>query len=183
MGPILIVYATTEGQTGKIAQFLGRTIRSVGIRADVVNAATGADPAPEDYAATIVAASVHAGGYQRPVRRWVKKHAAALNVLPTAFVSVCLGVLEHKPAVDRELARILRAFFDKTGWHPGTYEIVAGALPYTRYNFFKRWITRRIVSKVPGGDVDTSRDFEYTNWGMLRAFVVRFCRLPVAAAA
>jgi menaquinone-dependent protoporphyrinogen oxidase len=54
-------------------------------------------------------------------------------------------------------------------------KFVAGALPYTRYNWLKRWIMRRIVAKA-GGDTDTTRDFEYTDWEDLRAFARTFGR-------
>jgi menaquinone-dependent protoporphyrinogen oxidase len=53
---------------------------------------------------------------------------------------------------------------------------VAGALPYTRYNWLKRWVMKRIVAKA-GGDTDTTRDYEYTNWEELRAFSEEFGRL------
>lgn len=54
-------------------------------------------------------------------------------------------------------------------------KLVAGALLYTRYNWIERWVMRRIVRKA-GGDTDTSRDYEYTNWAELRAFVEQFAR-------
>lgn len=50
---------------------------------------------------------------------------------------------------------------------------VAGALLYTRYGWLKRWIMRRIVRKA-GGDVDTTRDYEYTDWIALRELARRF---------
>jgi menaquinone-dependent protoporphyrinogen oxidase len=41
----------------------------------------------------------------------------------------------------------------------------------------------RIVRKA-GGDTDTSRDYEYTDWTDLRAFAEKFARsLPARAAA
>ena len=42
-----------------------------------------------------------------------------------------------------------------TGWRPGTVKLVAGALPYTQYAWFKRLIMKRIVGKA-GGDTDTT---------------------------
>ena len=58
-------------------------------------------------------------------------------------------------------------------WQPDERKLVAGALPYTRYNWVKRWVMRRIVSKA-GGDLDTSRDYEYTDWDDVKAFAVKF---------
>jgi len=167
---ILVLYGTTDGQTRKISMALGETLRTTGADVDVANAAgEGPVPNPDQYDAVIVAGSVHAGGYQRAVRRWVRTHAAALGRRPTAFVSVCLGVLEHKPAVDAELAKIRERFFATTGWRPQTVKVVAGALPYTRYGWLKKMVMRRIVAKA-AGDVDTSRDYEYTDWKDLAEF-------------
>jgi menaquinone-dependent protoporphyrinogen oxidase len=172
MTRILVLYGTTEGQTRKVAGFLAEAVRGLGVAVDLVDAATH-NPSPGAYTAVIVAASVHAGGYQRTVRRWVQANAEALNSRATAFVSVCLGVLQHDPAIDRELKTILDLFLAGTGWRPGMTRIVAGALPYTRYNWLKRWAMKRIVRKA-GGDTDTSRDFEYTDWHDLRRFAGEF---------
>jgi menaquinone-dependent protoporphyrinogen oxidase len=170
----LVLYGTTEGQTRKIAMAIGNTLRTRAADVDVVNAAAArSDLAPKDYTAVIIAASVHVGGYQRAVRRWVKTHARALNEMPTAFVSVCLGVLERNPKTDQDLSRIANGFFVATGWKPTNFKVVAGALPYTKYNWLKRWMMRRIVAKAHG-DTDTTRDFEYTDWNDLRAFAIGF---------
>jgi menaquinone-dependent protoporphyrinogen oxidase len=50
---------------------------------------------------------------------------------------------------------------------------VAGAVPFTRYGWFKKWVMRRISAKA-GGGTDTSRDYEYTDWNDVRAFVNGF---------
>ena len=59
---------------------------------------------------------------------------------------------------------------------------VAGALPYTQYNWLTRWMMRRIVARAHG-DVDTSRDYEYTDWEDLRSFAGEFARRIVTAPA
>ena len=171
---ILVLYGTTDGHTAKVATAITHTLRRQGANVEMVNEAVrGSDPCPEDYTAVIVAASVHAGGYQRAVRRWVNKHAAALRGKPTAFVSICLGVLEGSLKTDQELSRIAQSFFTMTGWKPAVFKVVAGALPYTQYNWIKRWMMRRIVAKA-NGDTDTTRDYEYTNWNDLKAFAIEF---------
>jgi menaquinone-dependent protoporphyrinogen oxidase len=171
---VLILYGTSEGQTAKIAEAMAGTLRSGGAAVDVVRAGrTGHGPRPEDYAAVIVAASIHAGRHQPGVRRWVRAHAPELRRRPAAFVSVCLAVLQKTPAVDRELGHILERFVEATGWRPPETKVVAGALPYSKYGWLKRRIMRSIVAKAHG-DTDTSRDYEYTDWDDLAAFVRRF---------
>jgi len=168
MARILVLYGTTEGQTRKIAEVLATELRGRGADVDLVDAAAHS-PAASAYAAVVVAASVHVGSYQRSVGRWLRANAASLRKRPTAFVSVCLGVLQHDPAVDRELKAIIDRFLAPTGWRPDVTKIVAGALPYTKYNWFTRWAMKRIVRKA-GGDVDASRDYAYTDWDDVRRF-------------
>jgi menaquinone-dependent protoporphyrinogen oxidase len=172
MAQFLLLYGTSDGQTQKIAEFCGAQLRRRGCTTSVVNAAE-ASPNPAEYDAVIVAASVHASGYQRAVKRWCRRNREALGKTRTAFLSVCLGVLQHDVEVDKELGRIADRFFASTGFQPGEVKIVAGALPYTKYNFFKRFVMKRIVRKA-GGDLDTSRDYEYTDWDDLRAFIDAF---------
>ena len=174
MPRVLIVYGTTDGQTRKIAATLSGIFEHLGVHADVHHAkGISAAIRPEDFDGVIVAASVHVGGYQRSVRRWVRAHAAALNRTPGAFLSVCLGVLEPAPGVQREVRAIAQRFLDGAGWLPTITKPVAGALPYTRYNVLTRWVMRRIVANG-GGDTDTSRDYEYTDWDDLRTFARQF---------
>jgi menaquinone-dependent protoporphyrinogen oxidase len=61
----------------------------------------------------------------------------------------------------------------ETGWRPRRIELVAGALLYTRYNFLVRFVMRQI-SKAEGGDTDTSRDYEYTDWAAVDRFALEF---------
>lgn len=174
MARILVLYGTTTGHTAKIARSIAETLRHQGAYADVIEA-NAEWPEPEDYAAVVVATSVHGGKYQRQVRRWVRANAVALNARPTAFVSVCLGVLQHEPQVQEEVAATMSRFLTAAGWRPAVTKTVAGALLYTQYNPLLRWVMKRITRKA-GGDTDTSRNYEYTDWADLRTFAEDFGR-------
>ena len=174
MSRLLVLYGTTDGQTAKIAQAIAATWRARGANVDVVQAGKEAkDPRPQDYDGIVVAASVHLGGYQRAVRSWVKRHAAALTEKPAAFLSVCLGVLQQDAKVRADLDRIMNRFFSETGWTPTMTKLVAGALPYSRYGLLRRWAMRRIVRKA-GMETDTRQDYEFTNWAELEVFAKGF---------
>lgn len=179
---ILVIYGTTEGQTRKISLALGDALRGAGADVDVAHAG-GRGPVPDsdEYDAVIVAGSVHAGGYQRAVRRWVRANSAPLGRKPSAFVSVCLGVLEHKPETDAELTRIRDRFFTATGWRPQTVKVVAGALPFTKYGWLKKRLMLRIVAKT-SRDLDVTRDYEYTDWKDLAEFARAFAASLMPAA-
>jgi menaquinone-dependent protoporphyrinogen oxidase len=180
MARILVIFGTTDGHTAKVARTIRERLVRNGHETDLVDAAE-ATPNPGDYDAAVVAASVHAGKYPRQIVHWATKHAPQLNRKPTAFVSVCLGILEHNPKVDRDLESMLERFFRSTAWHPVQTKIVAGALKYSQYSVIKRWIMKRIVKKA-GGDTDTSRDYEYTDWEELRRFADRFANRLVSTA-
>jgi len=181
MSRVLMLYGTTDGHTRKIATAVAETLRAEHCDVAVVDAAdVTPDIRPEEFDAVLVAASVHAGGHQRPVRRWVRAYAAQLNRMPTAFLSVCLGILEQRPEVQREVVEIMRRFEREAGWQPTTDKVVAGALLYRNYGFIKRWLMRRIVAKG-GGDTDTSQNYEYTDWQALRDFVRTFARRQLGA--
>lgn len=177
MTTILIVYGTTDGHTRKIAQVLAENLRGQFCSVDIADSAGMLRRlSPEGYDGVIVAASVHIGDYQRAVAGWVRTHAQVLNLIPTAFLSVCLGVLEPGTKPRQALLRILRRFLDRCGWRPTITRMVAGALPYTRYGWIKRMMMKRIAAKA-GGDTDTTRDYEYTDWNDLRRFSRDFAEL------
>ena len=172
MTRILVVYGTTEGQTRKVAIELSIALRRAGAEVDIFPASPRA-PGPAEYAAIIVAASLHAGKYQRPVRQWLRGHAEELRGKPAAFVSVCLMARDPRQEAQLRLVKIMRDFVDSCGWNPAYLKPVAGALAYTKYGWFTRWVMKRIAARM-GGDTDTSRDHDYTDWADVRAFAREF---------
>lgn len=180
MTRILIVYGTTDGHTRKIAQVLAEDLRANLCSVDVVDAAAlRRRLSPEGYDGVIVAASVHIGDYQKTVTRWVGQHAPMLNIMPSAFLSVSLAVVERRAQARTEIVTIMERFLDRSGWRPAMTRMVAGALLYTRYGWLKRQMVKRIVEKA-GGDTDTTRDYEYTDWNDVRDFACEFAQLAAS---
>jgi menaquinone-dependent protoporphyrinogen oxidase len=180
MKPILIVYATREGQTRRIAEHIAAEIRTRGRTAEVVNARDAqTSGALSDCAAVVVAASVHAGKHEPEMIAFVREHRAVLESLPAAFLSVSMAEAgaeddsvspEMRTQARSDVEEQISGFFDRTGWHPARVKPVAGALLYTKYNFLVRFMLKQIVKKK-GGSTDTSRDHEYTDWAALDRFV------------
>ncbi len=162
MTRILVVYASTDGHTARIARRIGDRLSDRDAIVDVVNARE-THLGPAGYDGVIVAASVHTGTYQPEVRLWVRRHAPLLNDMPTAFVSVSLGILQKEPDVQREVAAIVVRFLAEVGWRPTVTRSVAGAVLYTQYGWVKRRLMRYIVAKAKG-PTDTTRDYVFTDW-------------------
>lgn len=169
---ILIVYGTTEGHTRKIARFLEDHLQAQG-HAVVVSDATGEPPAPEDFDMVLLAGSLHMQRHQSALMHYATANALALNRMPSALLSVSLSVIADDAATRHEAMECATSFAKGCGWTPRRIELVAGALKYLEYDFFKRFIMR-MIAKKEGRETDMSKDYEYTDWAALREFCDSF---------
>jgi menaquinone-dependent protoporphyrinogen oxidase len=171
MKPILVLYGTTEGHSRKIAEFIAERCRAAGKSVNVVDSATPeADQIPPIFAGAIIIGSVHHERHQSSLTHFVKSNLAWLSVIPTAFCSVNLAMLHKDEGLRAEASKSADAFLEETGLKPYSVKLVAGALKYTQYDFFKRALLRYLVN--PGGfDAKTSPDAEYTDWDDLGRFI------------
>jgi menaquinone-dependent protoporphyrinogen oxidase len=140
-------------------------------------------PAPrlESYDAVIVGASLHGGQYQKEVRRFVRQNHPRLELIPSVFFSVSLAALDPSEAARNDVQRCLDRFSRETGWRPVRVVSFAGALRYTRYGFFTRWLMKAIVYRHGSRDLDTSRDYEYTDWKSVGQFGAEFMEALLTA--
>jgi menaquinone-dependent protoporphyrinogen oxidase len=173
MSKILIAYGTSEGQTARIADHLAEAIRAQGHEAFTVDIGREA-PAPAGYHAVIVGASVHKGKHQRWVVDYVRRNRPALEHLPSAFFSVSLAIQDGTQKGRLEAENYVETFVQETGWYPEKVGLFAGALMYTKYNFFLRWIMRRIARSKGSRDLDTRRDYVYTDMDAVKRFADEF---------
>jgi menaquinone-dependent protoporphyrinogen oxidase len=165
----LVLYATTEGQTARIAERMAARLRSNGHVVESHSA--DAIPAGLDWAqfdGIIIGAAIHYGHHPAYLRTLVRRHRAALAARPCAFFSVSLS--GGGPGAKPEAAkRYLDKFLRQTGWHPVQTASVAGALQFSKYGVFKRMLMLLFVG-LAGGDTDTTRDYEYTDWEAVECF-------------
>jgi menaquinone-dependent protoporphyrinogen oxidase len=177
---VAIFFATREGQTSKIANRIAEHLRAQEVTVDVVNVRKPTPPLDwSEYATAFVAASVHALHHEREMIEFVRRYRDDLHRIGAVFISVSMSEAgaedQQAPAERRERSaadaeRMVDAFIKETGWKPERYLRVAGALLYTQYNFLVRFVMKRI-SRQNGGPIDTSRDYEFTDWPALDRFV------------
>jgi len=182
MKPIGVFYATREGQTRRIAEHVAETLRGEGLSAQAQNVVNHQEFSPEDYAGAVLAASVHSGRHEAEMIAFARNHRPDLEQIPTAFLSVTLSQAGAQrtnttPRQQAEFAasvqKMIDDFLAQTGWQPDRVKPLAGALLYRKYNFLLRFIMKQIAKKA-GGDTDTSRDYEYTDWAGLDRFIKDF---------
>lgn len=170
----LVGYGTTEGHTRVIAERIGSWLGEKGDQVEVIDTANlpeGLDVASSD--AYILLGSLHAGKHQASLVHFVQENLAYLLRKPSAFISASLTAVVTDDKHMADARRCIDQFFEETGWTPTLSTPVAGALLYTKYNWLKKMLLLKI-SRAEGGDTDTSRDYEYTNWMELRIFVDSF---------
>jgi menaquinone-dependent protoporphyrinogen oxidase len=171
---VLVVYATTEGHGRELASFAERTLDEAGHNTRLIDAASSAaDLEPNPYDAAILVASLHVGHYQPSLVEFARRHHATLNHCRTAFISVSLSAAGANPEDWKGLKRCLDRFLQETDWQPTAIHQAAGAIRYSKYNFFKRLVIRFIAARR-GQKTITSRDYDLTDYGALKRFVLQF---------
>ena len=182
MKQILVLYATREGHTRRIAEHVAAELRLHSLTPLVQDARAASPFDASAYEGVILLASAHVGRHEREMVGFVREHRSELEKLPTAFLSVSLSEagaeMQGAPAEKRELAEkgvkeMIDRFLDETGFHPTRVKPLAGALLYTKYNVLVRFVMKHIA-KQSGGSTDTSHDHEYTDWAALDRFVGEF---------
>lgn len=89
---ILIAYASHDGQTEKIARFLGDHWRAQEHVVDLLDVAHLPNAVALDkYAAVVVGAPVRMGKYPAAMAKFVRAHRTQLEVRRSGFFSVCMA--------------------------------------------------------------------------------------------
>ncbi|SDR38714.1 flavodoxin domain-containing protein [Natronobacterium texcoconense] len=177
MATVLVAYGSSEGQTETVAERIVEVLETEGLDATLVDLKrrSGAfEPATVD--SIVVGASIHAGSHQQYVADFVRDHRSTLNRCPSAFFSLSLSAASEDAEAQATADDLLEEFLEETGWNPDGTLAVAGALKYSEYGFFKRFVMRWIGGRA-SGDTDTSRDYEYTDWDEVESFARQFATL------
>ena len=164
---VLIVYASHEGQTAKIAHEMAGALRMQDHEVQVSRAQDA--PSPQGFDAAILGSPVHMGKHDPAAAEWVKQHHGEVENTHGAFFSVSLAAASKDQAEREEAKRMAREFLSQSNWNPELVACFAGALAYSQYGWIKRALMRRIAAKE-GGSTDTSHDYEYTDWDSVVAF-------------
>lgn len=163
---LLIAYASTEGQTRKIAQHIAERLFDAGHMVELLPLADAGDVDLNRFDRIILGASIHVGRYQRALAKFIEAHAETLTSKPTLLLSVSLAAAGHDAEDWKALDRIANDLSEATGWTPGRIEQVAGAYRPSEYDILTRFIMRRIIA-AQEPDADLAADKEYTDWPAL----------------
>ena len=169
---VLISFASTEGQTRKIAERIAVHARELGHEASIYDTATLLNvPSIDAFDAVIVAASVHEKRHQDSTTNFTIAHRDQLHLMPSAFISVSLsaatedGQAEARGYVDR--------FITNTRWLHPKILMLGGALRLSETDYFQQQVLKDVLMKR-GDTLAVDIDYEFTDWEALEIFIKDF---------
>ena len=172
MERVAIVVNSRYGQTDKIAGVIKQSLAAQGVEVHTFSVRNAKDAAKIDireFDGIVVGAPVYTEKFPKEMLRWTKENSSLLNQKETGFFSVSGNAGDTKPEARAVDDMLLRKFLDETGLRPKFVASFGGCIHFTKYNFFIKWILKRISEKAHG-PVDTSRDLELTDWEQVSAF-------------
>jgi menaquinone-dependent protoporphyrinogen oxidase len=171
---VLLLYSTCDGQTRAITEAVAEHLAGA-FPVDVVDIVDFNPAELPAYRAVFIGAGLRYGMFNKRVKRFTRRHAAALNAVPSAFAGVCL--IARKPHKRSVVTNVyLRKFFRDHPWHPQILTGVAGALLYPRYTWYDR-LAIRLIMTITGGETDTTKEIVYTDWEQVRQIAREFQEL------
>lgn len=171
----LILFSTRDGQTHKIAQRIADELTQQGVNSDMFDLHEAGEPEWAVYHSIVIGASIRYGHFHPSLTQFVKRFAGQLNTLPGAFFAV--NLVARKPEKRTpETNSYTRKFLESSPWRPQLSAVFAGALRYPRYGWLDRFMIR-LIMKMTGGETDTRKEVEYTDWQQVGDFAAKIVRL------
>jgi menaquinone-dependent protoporphyrinogen oxidase len=169
---VLVVFATIEGHTAKIAHFLDRELRRSGHEVALVDLSDDTRPVSFDgVSEVILAAPVHERRHPKPFEVFLAGRHDRLDGLRTLLISVSLSAaFEDGLEEANEYVVELKM---RTGFTPDAEVLVAGAVRPGSYDFFEAQIVRHVVLRDRAYEPGSS-DHDFTDWEALSSSVASF---------
>ncbi|MXP51403.1 menaquinone-dependent protoporphyrinogen IX dehydrogenase [Pantoea sp. SoEX] len=172
----LIIFCSRNGQTKKISFYIADIIRMNQL-CDVINIndAIKIKLNWKQYDRILIGASIYYGHFNPIVNKFIKYNLCTLKKLISGFFSVNLTARKS----DKNLPNTnsyTKKFLINSPWKPDCCAVFAGALQYSRYNWFNKNIIK-IIMFLTGGATDLNCDIEYTDWEKVKFFVNHFKQL------
>lgn len=177
LGDLLLLYASHDGQSRRIAARIAARLAGQGIGALPRDLATGV-PEAEDFEMAplvVVVAAVRYGRHLPAADRALAAYKQSGSKARLVFVSVNLTA--RKPGRNTmETNQYLRRSLQRHDVAPVLAAAVAGRLDYPRYGWLDRQIIR-LIMKLTGGPTDPRSCTEFTDWDGVEAIAQRIAGL------
>ncbi|PAR30771.1 menaquinone-dependent protoporphyrinogen IX dehydrogenase [Vibrio metoecus] len=168
----LLLYSSQEGQTRKIIERIAQQMPEYDC--DIQDLHQVHEIALADYDKILIGASIRYGRLNEKLYQFIQRHVTALANSKAAFFCVNLTARKEEQGKDTPEGSVyIQTFLKKSPWQPERIAVFAGALYYPRYRWFDKMMIRFIMT-LTGGETDTSKEVEYTNWNKVSQFAEQF---------
>ena len=172
MKKILFLFSSREGQTIKILHYIETHFS--GYQCELVDIQQIETVDFSNYDRVLIGASIRYGHLNKKLYQFIERNLTQLNNHKVAFFCVNLTARKEAQSKDTPEGSVyIRKFLRLSAWQPQLIGVFAGALYYPRYNWFDRSMIQFIM-KMTGGETDTSKEIEYTNWEKVSVFADKF---------
>jgi len=171
----LFLYSSREGQTKKILTYIEEKLQT--LECEVVDLHSVTDIDFSQYDRVLIGASIRYGHLNKKLYQFIDKYQQQLESNKVAFFCVNLTARKEDQGKDTpEGSAYIRTFLKKSPWQPSLIGVFAGALYYPRYNWFDKTMIKFIMT-MTGGETDTTKEVEYTNWEKVTVFAEKFVKM------
>ncbi|MEX0334963.1 menaquinone-dependent protoporphyrinogen IX dehydrogenase [Vibrio tubiashii] len=172
MAKALFLYSSREGQTKKIFSHIQTELSEYDCELLDLHTIDTVDFS--QYERVLIGASIRYGHLNKKLYQFIERNLSSLQQSKVAFFCVNLTARKEDQGKDTpEGSAYIKTFLKKSPWQPQLIGVFAGALYYPRYNWFDRIMIKFIMS-ITGGETDTSKEVEYTNWEKVTLFANKF---------
>ncbi|MGF1722852.1 menaquinone-dependent protoporphyrinogen IX dehydrogenase [Vibrio kyushuensis] len=168
----LFLYSSQDGQTKKITHYIQQELDLGDCEVKDIHQLDSVDFT--QYERVLIGASIRYGHLNKKLYQFIESHKNELDKSKVGFFCVNLTARKEDQGKDTpEGSAYIKTFLKKSPWQPKLIGVFAGALYYPRYKWFDR-VMIRFIMKITGGETDTSKEVEYTNWKKVSLFADKF---------
>ena len=169
---VLIIYATIEGQTGKIANFAEELVRKAGHDVRIIDSREKVSDVDFDgIDSVILAAPVHERRHPLPFEVVLSANGEELKKRRTLMLSISLSAAFPEGLEDAQ--DYLTEMKMRADFEPDEELLVAGAIRTNKYDYFASQIVRHVVLRGRDFDADAG-EHEFTDWEKLTSKIKAF---------
>ncbi|MCW8331523.1 menaquinone-dependent protoporphyrinogen IX dehydrogenase [Photobacterium sp. SDRW27] len=171
MEKVLLLHSSNDGQTVKILHYIEEQLgESCQCELKDLNQLPELDFSC--YGRVLIGASIRYGHLNKKLYEFIARNQSALEQHKVGFF--CVNLTARKEGKNTpETSVYMKKFLKKSPWQPKLQAVFAGALRYPMYSWFDR-IMIQFIMRLTGGETDTTKEVEYTDWNKVKEFAVQF---------
>jgi len=162
MSYTLLIYSTSDGQTKKICDAMAQQLIGSGEQVQLLSLTDANNITWQEVDKVVIGASIRYGHFNKALDKFIAQYQTELEQRVNGFF--CVNLTARKPEKNTPTTNAyMKKFIETSPWQPTLQAVFAGALLYSKY----RWLDKvmiRFIMKMTGGETDTSKDIEYTDW-------------------